>query len=107
MIKLKETYAIQTRYRRRLADAVTPVSVYLRLRDRFANAILLESSDYHGNDNTYSYICFEPLAGLKLQNGQLEMQLPDGDQCTIAIQGTKQLPTFLQQFLDSFQTEEL
>ena len=34
-----------------IADLVTPVSIYLKVRDRYPNAILLESSDYHGNRN--------------------------------------------------------
>jgi len=34
--------------RKILADTVTPVSVYLRLRTLYPKSILLESSDYHG-----------------------------------------------------------
>ena len=56
------TYSLHTQYRKRLADIITPVSRYLQIRDRFANPILLESSDYRGQDNSYSYICFNPVA---------------------------------------------
>ncbi|NLB91940.1 MAG: anthranilate synthase component I family protein, partial [Bacteroidales bacterium] len=41
-----------------LADTVTPVSIYLRLRTLYPNAILLESSDYHGHENAWSFVCF-------------------------------------------------
>ena len=34
-----------------LGDTITPVSIFLKVRDRFANSVLLESSDYHGSDN--------------------------------------------------------
>ena len=39
-----------------LADIITPVSAYLKLRDQFANVLLLESSDYHGEEDNYSYV---------------------------------------------------
>jgi len=60
-----------------LADTVTPVSIYLKIRDIFPNSILLESSDYHGNENSYSYICFEPLAIFRADNGIITETYPD------------------------------
>ncbi|RMG25838.1 MAG: anthranilate synthase component I family protein [Bacteroidetes bacterium] len=101
------TYPLQTRYIRQLADTVTPVSIFLRLRDRFGQAILLESSDYHGNDNTYSFICFDPIAEFKLEEGVVSMEFPDGDTQEVALQGSKHLPALLQQFLNCFEVKEL
>lgn len=49
-----------TTYKKLLADTITPVSTYLKLRDQFPNSLLLESSDYHSKENNYSYICCEP-----------------------------------------------
>ncbi len=100
-------YSLHTHYRRRLADTVTPVSLYLRLRDRFAQTLLLESSDYHGNENPYSFLCFGPMAGFKVENGQAEMTFPDGQVETHALSGTKALPQLLQQFIDAFEADEL
>jgi hypothetical protein len=49
--KLKmDKIKLVTKYKKRLADTITPVSIYLQIRDRFANPILLESSDYHGQE---------------------------------------------------------
>ncbi|MBL4905515.1 MAG: anthranilate synthase component I family protein [Flavobacteriaceae bacterium] len=48
-----------------LADTVTPVSLYLKIRDRYANSLLLESSDYHSKENSYSFLCVEPLVTIK------------------------------------------
>ena len=48
-----------------LADMVTPVSLYLKLRDRYSNSLLLESSDYHSKENSYSFLCIEPLMTIK------------------------------------------
>ncbi|WP_436515783.1 anthranilate synthase component I family protein [Ekhidna sp. To15] len=67
---------IKTRERKILADTITPVSIYLKLRDRFANSFLLESSDYHGGENSFSYICCSPLAYLRAHNGNIARKLP-------------------------------
>lgn len=71
-------YVIKTTHKKRLADTTTPVSIYLRLRDVFPNTILLESSDYHSRENSVSYVCAEPVAGIVLQNGTLSAYYPDG-----------------------------
>jgi anthranilate synthase component 1 len=69
---------INTKHTRLLADTTTPVSIYLRLRDVFPNSLLLESSDYHSRENSLSYICCEPIGGLTLTRGELELKYPNG-----------------------------
>lgn len=71
-------YNLITHHKKLLADTITPVSVYLRLRDNFPNSLLLESSDYHANDNSFSYICCNPIASIKIQNEQIIQEFPDG-----------------------------
>lgn len=73
-----ERIEINTVYKKRLADTITPVSIYLRLRDVFPNTILLESSDYHSRENSVSYVCADPVAGIMLKDGQLSTYFPDG-----------------------------
>lgn len=68
---------IKTRERKILADTITPVSIFLKLRDRFANSFLLESSDYHGSENSFSYICCSPLAFIKAGQNRMECKMPD------------------------------
>lgn len=62
---------LYTRSTRLLADTITPVSVYLKLRDVYANSVLLESSDYHGHENSLSMICCQPLAGFEVKQEQI------------------------------------
>ena len=69
-------YHLTTHYKKILADTITPVSVYLKIRDRFPNSILLESSDYHANDNSFSYICCNPIASIKVENEIVERNFP-------------------------------
>lgn len=72
-------YQLKTTFKKLLADTTTPVSIYLRLRDVFPNSLLLESSDYHSRENSMSYVCCEPIAGITLDEATLEIYYPDGE----------------------------
>ena len=61
-IKFKTTSATK------ISDTVTPVGLYLRFRDRYANTLLLESSDYHSKEESYSFICIEPMVSMKVED---------------------------------------
>ena len=50
---------------------ITPVGLYLKMRDTFNGGLLLESSDYQTKENSYSFLCFDPIVGFKIENGQL------------------------------------
>lgn len=76
--KKMSNYKLYTSHRKLLADTTTPVSIYLRLRDVFPNSILLESSDYHSRENSLSYVCCDPIAGITLTDGTLRSYFPDG-----------------------------
>ncbi len=75
---MKDKFSIHTTSKTILADTTTPVSIYLRLRDVFPNTILLESSDYHSRENSVSYVCADPIAGIILQGDALSVYYPDG-----------------------------
>ncbi len=86
-----------------LADVITPVSLYLKLRDKYANSILLESSDYHGDENSYSYVCCNPIATFKLKDSRLDISNPDGEAISKVLDSPKQAITELNSFMKSFQ----
>ena len=73
-----KTFSLYTHYKKILADTITPVSIYLKIRDKYPNSILLESSDYHANDNSFSYICFNPIASIKVDEKAITQTFPDG-----------------------------
>ncbi|MBT8257094.1 MAG: anthranilate synthase component I family protein [Bacteroidia bacterium] len=73
-----KSFSLYTHHKKILADTITPVSIYLKIRDQFPNSILLESSDYHTSDNSFSYICFNPIASIQVINDKIEQQFPDG-----------------------------
>lgn len=98
-------YKLETHYKKILADTITPVSVYLKIRDKFPNSILLESSDYHANDNSFSYICCNPIAYIKVENETITQRFPDGKrevtEITPEIDVTEVIHNFGQQFKTS------
>lgn len=99
-------YPLKTYYKKILADTITPVSVYLKIRDQFPGSILLESSDYHANDNSFSYICCNPIASIKVQDGVLYTVYPDGTSENKDINATTNVPSEIHRFAGQFQSEE-
>ena len=51
--------------KQQLADTITPVGMYSKIRDKYANSLLLESSDYHSKEESYTFLCVEPVVTLK------------------------------------------
>ncbi|PWL37432.1 anthranilate synthase component I [Flagellimonas aquimarina] len=96
------TYTLQTHYKKILADTITPVSVYLKIRDKFPNSILLESSDYHANDNSFSYICCNPIASIKVQNEIITQIFPDGTKEELPISSTTDVTEVIHDFGKKF-----
>jgi anthranilate synthase component 1 len=97
-------YSLKTTFKKKLADTATPVSIYLRLRDVFPNTILLESSDYHSRENSVSYVCADPVAGIVLNHGVLSTYFPDGQTDS---KTSFQLTEEIEAFKDTFETEAL
>ena len=96
-------YKLHTSYKKLLADTYTPVSIYLKLRDKFPNSILLESSDYHGNENSFSFICCKPMAGIKVENEVFTTTYPDGTTANKKIDKTTSIPNEIKTFVESFE----
>ncbi|MCT4699062.1 anthranilate synthase component I family protein [Tenacibaculum haliotis] len=54
--------------KKRISDTITPVGLYLRFRDKYANTLLLESSDYHSKEESFSFIAIDPIVTMKVEN---------------------------------------
>ncbi|TYP97931.1 anthranilate synthase component 1 [Tenacibaculum adriaticum] len=61
--------------KQKISDTVTPVGLYLRLRDKYSNTLLLESSDYHSKEESYSFICIEPIVSMKADKNEFSVSL--------------------------------
>lgn len=101
---MKKTYKIKTHYKKILADTLSPVSIYLKIRDKFPNSMLLESSDYHGNDNSFSYICCNPMASIKIHGNTLTKVFPDSTKESYRIENNE-VTSEIHQFTTQFEIE--
>jgi anthranilate synthase component 1 len=101
-----KSFNLNTNYKQILADTITPVSVYLKIRDKFPNSLLLESSDYHGSDNSFSYICCNPIASIKIENEIIHKIFPDGSSEKITIDSNTDIPAVIQKFSGQFKSEK-
>ncbi len=99
-----KTYNLHTKSKKLLADTFTPVSVYLKIRDKFPNSLLLESSDYHANDNSFSFICFNPIANFKVENNSIITEYPDHSIQKTEIQNRNVMEELLK-FSEQFKTD--
>ena len=90
-----------------LADVYTPVGIYLRLRDRFRDTILLESTDFHAGENSYSFIGIHAVAGIEISNAAaIEFKLPGQTAERIKLDNTADVPQLLYDFMQRFEIKE-
>ncbi|GEP50783.1 anthranilate synthase component I [Flavobacterium noncentrifugens] len=101
-----EKYHLHTQFKQILADTITPVSVYLKIRDKFPNSLLLESSDYHASDNSFSYICCNPVASIKIENETIYKTFPNGVSEVRNISSETNIPHEIQQFASEFESDK-
>lgn len=95
-------YNYQTVSRTMLGDLHTPVSTYLKVRDIFPQSALMESSDYHGSENSRSFIGLCPVASFSIDHGISVFRLPDGTREERPITEEYHVENALHDFLNRF-----
>lgn len=104
MANEKKKILIETSVKTMLADVYTPVSIYLRLRDRFRDTILLESTDHHAADNSYSFICINAIGGMEISSlNSIEYKFPAQEPERVSIQDPTEVPEQLWNFMQRFE----
>src|SRR3984957_9667058 len=94
---------IKTNCKKMLSDIYTPVGIYLRLRDRFRDTILLESTDYHAAENSTSFICINAIAGIEISDTRtIEFKMPGQTPEKAAIRELADTPRLLWEFMQRF-----
>ncbi len=95
--------SLTTTCKKMLADVFTPVGIYLRLRDRFRDTVLLESTDSHAAENSYSFICINAIAGIEIRSTEtIEFKLPGQEPQKAAIGNAAAVPGILWEFMQRF-----
>jgi len=76
-LDLAENYSAIPVYRRLMADILTPVSLFLKVRDQARYPFLLESVEGGEQLARYSFIGRDPYQVLKYENGNVLLEYPD------------------------------
>ena len=88
-----------------LADLYTPVGVYMRLRDLYPQSALMESSDYHDQSNSRSFIGIDPIASVAIGHGIATITYPDGTIFQHEIDGGYRSDNAIHQLIDCIHIE--
>ena len=99
-------FNLRTKYLKTLSDTTTPVQLYYQIRDQFPNSILLESSDHNSKQNSYTYICFKPLASFIVNEKSTQIIFPNNKR-SIYENDNIDIIEELNLFIDSFKVEFL
>jgi anthranilate synthase component 1 len=86
-----------------LGDMHTPVSVYLKVRDIYPESLLLESSDFHGNENSLSYIALCPMATFSVANDLVRALYPGEKEEITPLSEQYTLNQSIDHFMDHFE----
>ena len=98
-------FTFKTATRQLLGDLHTPVSIYLKVRDIYPESALLESSDFHGNENSLSYIALCPLASIGINSGESTFVFPDGSRAITPLTESYRVADAMNDFLKHFSIE--
>ena len=102
-----EQIKIKTKVKKGLSDLYTPTGIYLRLRDRFRDTILLESTDSHSAENSYSFIGINAIAGMEMTGSkELECKLPGAEAVKIQLKHSGEALAEFEKFLHQFKAEK-
>jgi anthranilate synthase component 1 len=102
---IKYMYKFKTKSKKLLGDLHTPVSLYLKLRDVYTKSALLESSDFHGNENSLSFIALNPIASIGVNSDEVTTTYPDGKEEVKPLNGNYSVSDALNDFLKRFTIE--
>jgi anthranilate synthase component 1 len=106
-LEIMRKIEIATTCKRMLADVFTPVGIYLRLRDKFRDTILLESTDHHSSENSYSFICINAIGGIEIiSKEKAEFKLPGQKPEKIELKSNDNIPKMCWEFMQKFEVNQ-
>lgn len=95
-------FTIHTTRKTLLADTLTPIGIFLKIRKNYKNSVILESADYHGREHGFSHIAFDPVASFVLDQQLVTQTFPDGTVETFRLENPKDAVKVLQDFSSRF-----
>lgn len=98
---------IVTTCKKMLSDVYTPVGIYLRLRDRFRDTVLLESTDNRAAENSYSFIGINAIGGIEITGfDSIEYKYPGQKPEKIAIDNVLDVPATIWDYMKRYDVEK-
>lgn len=98
---------LHTTSKKILSDVFTPVGIYLRLRDRFRDTILMESADSNAAENSHSFICINAIGGIEISNySEIEYKYPTQKPEKQALINRQSIPDAVWNFMQQFEVAE-
>ena len=88
------------------ADTITPVEVYLKIRDVYPNSLLLENSDYMLANNNYSFICFNQIGYIKIKDSVITFSYPGQEASSRKLSKNEKVSDVIHDYLDKFETSK-
>ena len=98
-------YHYHTASKKILGDLNTPVSAYMKIRDDYPQSALMECSDYHGGENSRSFIGVHPIGSVAIEHGMGICRYPDGKHTQHEINAEYTSASLINEFLASFNIE--
>lgn len=94
-----------TAHRSIMGDLHTPLTTYLKLRDEFAQSVLMESADYHDGDNNRSFIGLCPIASFSVNHNKVMLKHKGATTETKYLSPQYTVDVALSEFMNRFQIE--
>lgn len=94
-------YILKVNKKEIIADIHTPVEIYIKIRSKYVNSLLLESSEYSGIENSKSIICFNQIASIKVADNQVYKAYPNSEEI---IYNTSSISSEITDFISSFES---
>jgi anthranilate synthase component 1 len=102
-ISTKPKIKIQTRVKRMLSDTLTPVSLYLKVRDHYSDPVLLESNDFSSIQDCFSFLGLQSIGGFAVKQGKMRRWYPDGSRDEQTVEDVNSVPEGMREFLQRFE----
>lgn len=89
-----------------MADLLTPIGVYSKLRDHYPNSLLLESAHYHDRSESKSFICLDPISGFEARKNEYTIQNIHEKDELFQVENPREVLDAFKSYMNKFEAEE-
>ena len=98
--------SMETSVRKMAADLFTPVGIYLRLRDRFRDTVLLESTNASSAESSFSFIAINAIGGIEISSSKrIELKYPGQVANELELDKEKSVPELVWDYMQCYEVK--